>query len=120
MLILSDLRLPDCLTAISPRSVSSWWHFLRGSHYPYRNPRSATAAWSDGEYAPGLIFQLKAEQRITLARAQELGRTNGRCIRCHAKLTDPKSVTTGIGPVCATFDGLPLRLSYSPSAIRDT
>jgi hypothetical protein len=94
--------------------------FPPGQPFPYRNLRSATAAWSDGEYAPGLIFQLKAEQRITLVRAQGLGRANGRCIRCHAKLTDPKSVTADIGPVRATFNGLPLRLSFSPSAIRDT
>jgi hypothetical protein len=32
MLILYDLRVLSCLTAMSPRSVSNPWHFLRRSH----------------------------------------------------------------------------------------
>lgn len=54
-------------------------------------------------YTPGLIFALKPEQKISLERAQELGRINGRCVRCRRTLTQPKSVAAGIGPVCSRY-----------------
>jgi hypothetical protein len=59
----------------------------------------------DLDYLPGLIFRLAPEQRITLARAQELGTISGRCLRCRRRLDDPKSVSAGIGPICKQYPG---------------
>ena len=50
------------------------------------------------EYVRGLIFRLRA--RMTLEEARAWGARHGRCCVCAALLTDPKSITAGIGPVC--------------------
>ena len=52
-------------------------------------------------YEGGAIRRLSADDRLTLAEAQELGHQWGQCCVCGAELTDPKSVVRGIGPVCA-------------------
>jgi len=53
-------------------------------------------------YAPGAIRTLRAENRLTLDEACALGHATGVCMICGATLTDPASVTRGIGPVCAS------------------
>jgi len=53
-------------------------------------------------YESGAIYRLSADERMTLAQAQEYGRLYGICCRCGAELTDEKSIEDGIGPVCAT------------------
>lgn len=53
------------------------------------------------EYAPGAIRSLTAADRMTLEEAQAFGVETGICCVCAALLTDPKSVSRGIGPVCA-------------------
>jgi hypothetical protein len=52
-------------------------------------------------YAPGAVYTLRAEQKITLAEAVSLGHTLGCCVICGRTLSDAKSVAAGIGPVCA-------------------
>jgi predicted RNA-binding protein with PIN domain len=62
------------------------------------------------DYVKGAIYTLSADMRMTLAEAMEFGkesaraakeagRPHGWCVFGH-KLTDPKSIAKGIGPVC--------------------
>lgn len=53
------------------------------------------------EYERGAIYQLAAEERMTLEQAKAHGAQYGTCCVCGATLTDPKSIEAGIGPVCA-------------------
>jgi Family of unknown function (DUF6011) len=53
------------------------------------------------DYAKGAIYHLLPEHRMTLDEAKAWGCETGICCVCGAFLTDPKSVTEGIGPVCA-------------------
>jgi Family of unknown function (DUF6011) len=53
------------------------------------------------EYKPGLGAQLAKSVPLTVQEAARLGHLHGVCMICGAALTDPKSVTNGIGPVCA-------------------
>lgn len=43
--------------------------------------------------------------RLSVAEAAEYGLETGWCIVCGRRLTDPKSVKAGIGPVCITRQG---------------
>jgi hypothetical protein len=53
------------------------------------------------EYVPGAVRKLGDLEPLTLEEAAKWGHLNGKCIICMRPLTDPKSVTDGIGPVCA-------------------
>lgn len=59
-------------------------------------------------FMSGAIFKLTKAvkageaERLTLARAKELGHLYGRCMVCGRTLTDEQSIADGIGPVCAT------------------
>ena len=52
-------------------------------------------------YAPGAVYTLKPEQKLTLEQAVAMGHTLGVCMICGRTLTDQKSVAAGIGPTCA-------------------
>lgn len=52
------------------------------------------------EYAPGVVTRLDPARKLTLAEAQAWGQRTGTCCQCYAKLTNPKSIELGIGPVC--------------------
>lgn len=54
------------------------------------------------QYAPGAVYSLEPGDRLTLEQAKQLGHAWGRCVVCGATLTDPKSIASGIGPVCAS------------------
>jgi hypothetical protein len=51
-------------------------------------------------YAPGAIFDIKPEQKMSLEDAKWLTIRYGRCIVCGRRLKAGKSVEQGIGPVC--------------------
>lgn len=53
------------------------------------------------EYAPGAIFRLTADHRMSLADVAARGLAAGVCCVCGRSLTVEKSVAAGIGPVCA-------------------
>lgn len=53
------------------------------------------------DYAPGMVFKLTPAQGLSLEDATEMGKLLGCCVVCGRTLTDPVSVTAGIGPVCA-------------------
>lgn len=52
-------------------------------------------------YEPGGIAKLAAALPLTLTEAAQFGHMHGYCLCCGRNLSDPKSVTAGIGPVCA-------------------
>lgn len=53
------------------------------------------------EYAPGAIKGLRAENRLTVDEAVNLGRLYGMCVRCGKTLTKEESIERGMGDVCA-------------------
>jgi hypothetical protein len=53
------------------------------------------------EYAPGLVNKLSAEDRMTLEEAKAFGKLYEWCCVCGTRLTDEKSISLGIGPICA-------------------
>lgn len=53
------------------------------------------------EYAPGMVRNLSADNRMTLDQAKEFGALYGTCIVCGRTLTDEKSIAAGIGPICS-------------------
>lgn len=54
------------------------------------------------EYVPGVLFKLRATDKLSVERAEELTLRYGMCIRCSRYLKDAKSVLRGMGPVCAS------------------
>jgi len=59
---------------------------------------SGSVSW---EYKKGAVRALGALTPLTVEEAAKWGHLHGRCIICCRPLTDAKSVTNGIGPVCA-------------------
>lgn len=53
------------------------------------------------EFAKGMIYKLRAGNKMTLEQAKEFGHLYGVCCKCGATLTDEKSIEAGIGPICA-------------------
>jgi hypothetical protein len=66
--------------------------------------RLYAVAYRDGswEMEPGMVRQLTQDDRMTLEAAAAYGHLYGRCVRCQTALTDEKSISLGIGPVCRT------------------
>jgi uncharacterized protein DUF6011 len=58
----------------------------------------------DGDAA---LAPLRALLESPLGMLADLGRASGTCCYCGRELTDPRSVTHGYGPVCASQYGLP-------------
>jgi len=54
------------------------------------------------EFAKGMVYKLKPEEKMTLEQAAEYGRLYGVCCVCGATLTDEDSIAAGIGPICAS------------------
>lgn len=52
------------------------------------------------EYAPGIVFKLAEEHRLTKAEATDFGLQYGRCAWCGRTLKVAESVERGVGPVC--------------------
>lgn len=55
----------------------------------------------------GLLELLGAFDRDPVHVAARYGRETGECCFCQRRLTDPRSVRVGYGPVCAVTHGLP-------------
>jgi len=54
------------------------------------------------EFARGLVYEIKPEERLTLAQAMQFGASTGFCVHCGRTLTVQKSVVAGMGRVCAS------------------
>lgn len=65
------------------------------------NEKIVTPAVVRFDRAPGVIFKLRPEHRMTKDQAKEFGALYGTCVRCAATLTDEESIDRGMGPVCA-------------------
>lgn len=52
------------------------------------------------QYAPGVGAELADLTALTVDEARRLSHLHGVCVICGTRLTDPKSVERGIGPVC--------------------
>lgn len=70
-----------------------------GNLYAKRLDLLATGA--EFSYAAGAIYTLTPADRMTLDEAKAWGVSTGICCVCGAFLTDPKSVSAGIGPICS-------------------
>lgn len=70
----------------------------------YGSRRLYAVALRGQEWAmePGMVNNLRPEDRMTLEAAKAYGDLYGRCVRCQADLTDEASIARGLGPVCAT------------------
>lgn len=55
----------------------------------------------DFEYSKGDIYRLEPTHRMTAADVAKLGKLTGFCWVCRRELKTTKSITAGIGPVCA-------------------
>jgi hypothetical protein len=55
------------------------------------------------EYAKGVIYRLRPQDKMTKARAEEFLIRYSRCIVCGRTLKKADSVARGIGPVCITY-----------------
>jgi Family of unknown function (DUF6011) len=53
------------------------------------------------DYAPGQIFRLAPEWRMTLEEAKKFGALYGTCVRCGRTLTREDSIERMMGAVCA-------------------
>lgn len=51
-------------------------------------------------YAKGAVYKLAAYKPLTIEEAANFGHLHGYCVACGTPLTEPLSVTAGIGPVC--------------------
>jgi hypothetical protein len=60
--------------------------------------------WANNTFVfeQGAMRLITADDRMTLDEAKAWGVETGICCVCSAFLTDPKSVSAGIGPVCAS------------------
>jgi len=58
------------------------------------------------EYAPGLIKDIKPEQKMSFEQAKAFGVRFGKCVRCNRHLKAAESVEKAIGPVCAKWFGV--------------
>lgn len=54
------------------------------------------------EFARGVLYELSANERLTLSEASEFGVLTGTCVHCGATLTQRKSVVAGMGRICAS------------------
>lgn len=68
------------------------WRKLRGTDKPSLYDQYARLLWS---------LAVEGERSVYFQKGCTLLK-EGRCIRCNRKLTHPESITSGIGPECAT------------------
>lgn len=52
------------------------------------------------DYARGYVFQLTANELLSVDEVRAFGLRTGMCAICGRTLTDPESVQKGIGPIC--------------------
>jgi len=69
---------------------------------------NAKGVWVPTDKATRTIIDIvKKIERDPVEYARSHGLKTGRCCFCSRKLTDPRSVTSGYGPVCAERYGMP-------------
>lgn len=53
------------------------------------------------DFAPGAIYKLTDADKLTQEQAAMFGKKTGHCCICSKLLTNPESVSAGIGPICS-------------------
>lgn len=66
-----------------------------------QGPARSTARW-EYEAGAGRALAASDHEPLSVEKAASLGHLHGFCVICCRPLTDPESVTRGIGPVCAS------------------
>lgn len=59
------------------------------------------------ESAQGVYAKLTPEHALSVEDAKEFGALYGKCVYCHRRLTDDRSIEVGYGSDCAGQRGLP-------------
>jgi hypothetical protein len=59
------------------------------------------------DYAPGVIYRLRPEHKMTIEQMKNFGALYGSCCFCAKTLTDEDSIHNGYGRKCASNRGLP-------------
>ena len=54
------------------------------------------------KFVSGAMRGMTSDMRVTLEQASEFGKTTGTCMMCGRELTNPESISRGIGPICAS------------------
>ena len=106
-LITKLMALPK-LTSGSAKSLAQGMYHLAGEIYRLKESRETGRLYAKRltidnkfEYAPGIVYRLTSDDKMTLEQAKAYGVETGFCCVCGAFLTDERSVSEGIGPVCA-------------------
>lgn len=73
---------------------------VHGSGRPYAKKLVETNGDWEFVVAPGAVYRLTADHKMTLDEAKEFGKLYGACCVCGRTLTDERSIAEGIGPRC--------------------
>ena len=89
------------------KSVEPGYYTLDGQYYVVVKTKDGERTYAkrlvgtSWEYEKGAVMSLSSLTPLSVEEASAWGHLHGKCIVCMRPLTDPKSVTNGIGPVCA-------------------
>lgn len=95
------------IDTIAAKQAVPGHYMIDGSHVQVKLPKFTKAAYviKDGAYMPAKWPETQAILADVAANGQTYAiayaAKTGKCGVCNTKLTDPKSVAAGIGPVCA-------------------
>lgn len=78
------------------------WNRGKTHRYAMRLVLDEGATSGRWEYANGIVYTLREDERLSLDEAKEFGRRTGVCCVCGAELTNPQSIEAGIGPICGS------------------
>lgn len=73
---------------------------VHGSGHMYAKQLKVVDGHGKFMMAPGAIFKLRTEHKMSLEQAKKFGAIYGVCCVCGRTLTDEDSIADGIGPVC--------------------
>ena len=96
-------ELEDGMYRLPNGDILKVQHAVHGSGRQYAKrlvPPAEFGGKAEFEYAPGAMRTLTADHRMTLEDAKAFGALYGTCCVCGRTLTDEKSISAGIGPVC--------------------
>lgn len=102
-----------------PQPVCEGFYFLNEAYHKVQMNREGTRAYAktlqfDAEkdkwrwfYSPGLVMELRPENRLTAEQAAKFGKLYEVCCCCAQRLTHEQSIAVGYGPTCADNNGWP-------------
>ena len=93
----------DNIFVVQYNKTKTRLYALRLVESPPRLNEEGVTVDFDLQYAPGIIFALKEEQKMTVEQAKPFMIRYGKCLKCKRKLKAASSVERGIGPVCIQY-----------------